>query len=225
MICTCIAQCDFETCRQVLAACEMAEIRLDTVPCTPAQIVQLFGQAKIPLIATFRPNGVADATRFEALQTAVNAGAAYVDIETDAPYLVALMQEAGKAECKVILSYHNFERTPDNDELQCIVAQMRASRPDFLKIATYAHTAADAGRILSLYKTEKNLLAFCMGKQGQYSRMKSCSLGAPFIYAAPDDGVPTADGQLTVSQIKSQKTSDTRQKTEDIKHQTLKSNV
>jgi 3-dehydroquinate dehydratase type I len=199
MICTCIAQCDFETCRQALAACEMAEIRLDSVPCTPAQIVQLFSRAKIPLIATFRPTGAA---RFEALKTAVNAGAAYVDIETDAPYLTALMQEARKAKCKVILSYHDFERTPGNEELQSIVMQMRASQPSLLKIATYAHTAADAERILSLYKTEKNLLAFCMGKEGQASRIKSCSLGAPFIYAAPDHGVATADGQLTVSQIK-----------------------
>ncbi|MDR2358714.1 MAG: type I 3-dehydroquinate dehydratase [Prevotellaceae bacterium] len=202
MICTCIAQCDFETCRQTLATCEMAEIRLDTVPCTPAQIVQLFGQAKVPLVATFRPNGVTDAARFEALKTAVNAGAAYVDIETGAPYLAALMQEARKAKCKVILSYHDFERTPDNGELQRIIAQMRALQPGLLKIATCARTAADAGRILSLYKTEKNLLAFCMGKEGQASRTESCSLGAPFIYAAPDHGVATADGQLTVSQIK-----------------------
>ena len=180
----------------------MAEIRLDTVPCSPAQITQLFGQATVPLIATFRPNGAGDAARFEALQTAVNAGAAYVDIETDAPYLTALMQEAGKTKCKVILSYHDFERTPGNDELQHIIAQMRALQPDLLKIATYARVPADAGRILSLYKTETNLLAFCMGKEGQSSRMKSCSLGAPFIYAAPDNGVATADGQLTVSQIK-----------------------
>ncbi|MDR0582559.1 MAG: type I 3-dehydroquinate dehydratase [Prevotellaceae bacterium] len=207
MICTCIAQCDFETCRQALAACEMAEIRLDTVSCSPAQIVQLFGRKNIPLIATFRSNGAGDAARFEALQTAINAGAAYVDIETDAPYLTALMQEARKAKCKVILSYHDFERTPGNDELQCIVAQMRALQPDFMKIVTYAHAAADAERILSLYKTEKNLLAFCMGKEGQSSRIKSRSLGAPFIYAAPDNGVATAAGQLTVSQIKQSRTS------------------
>ncbi|MDR3350500.1 MAG: type I 3-dehydroquinate dehydratase [Prevotellaceae bacterium] len=202
MICTCLSKCDFETCLQALAACEMAEIRLDTIPCNTAQTVQLFGQAKIPLIATFRPGGVSDAARFEALQTAINAGAAYVDIETDAPYLAALMQAARKTKCKIILSYHDFERTPDNGELQRIVAQMHALQPDFLKIATCAHSIADAERILSLYATEKNLLAFCMGKTGQYSRIKSLSLGAPFIYAAPDNGAATADGQLTVSELR-----------------------
>ncbi|MDR3134396.1 MAG: type I 3-dehydroquinate dehydratase [Prevotellaceae bacterium] len=202
MLCTCLSKCDFETCRQALAACEMAEIRLDTIPCHTAQIAQLFTHAKIPLIATFRPNGATAAARLEALQTAINAGAAYVDIETDAPYLPALMQAARKTACKIILSYHDFERTPGDGELQRIIAQMRALQPDFLKIATCAHSVADAERILSLYKTEKNLLAFCMGKEGQRSRIKSYLLGAPFIYAAPDHGAPTADGQLTVSQIR-----------------------
>jgi 3-dehydroquinate dehydratase type I len=203
MLCTCLSQCDFETCRQALAACEMAEIRLDSIPCTPVQIAQLFGQATIPLLATFRPNGAEDAARFEALRTAVNAGAAYVDIETDAPYRSALMQAAKKARCKTILSYHDFERTPDLDTLQRLVVQMRAAQPDLLKIVTYAHSAADAERVLSLYETGKNLLAFCMGKEGQFSRRKSYVLGAPFIYAAPDNGAATADGQLTVSQLRS----------------------
>jgi 3-dehydroquinate dehydratase type I len=202
MFCTCLSKCDFETCRQALAACEMAEIRLDAIPCTPAQIVQLFSQATIPLLATFRPNGAEDTVRFEALRTAVNAGAAYVDIESDAPYRTALMQAAKEAGCKIILSYHDFERTPPLDELQRRVTQMRAAQPDLLKIVTYAHAAADAERVLSLYETEKNLLAFCMGKEGQFSRRKSLALGAPFIYAAPDNGAPTADGQLTVSQLK-----------------------
>jgi 3-dehydroquinate dehydratase type I len=202
MLCTCLSQCDFETCLSALAACDMAEIRLDTIPCTPAQIAQLFSQATIPLLATFRPNGADAAARFEALRTAINAGAAYVDIETDAPYLAALMQAAKKANCKIILSYHDFERTPSLDELFRIVAQMRAAQPNLLKIVTYAHSTADAERVLSLYETEKNLLVFCMGKEGQYSRTKSYALGAPFIYAAPDNGVATADGQLTVSQLR-----------------------
>jgi 3-dehydroquinate dehydratase type I len=202
MLCTCLSKCDFETCRQALAACEMAEIRLDTIPCTLVQIEKLFGEATPPLVAVFRPNGADDAVRFDALQTAITAGAAYVDIETDAPYLAALMDAAKQAGCKVILSYHDFERTPDNDTLQQLVAQMKALQPDYLKIATFAHSAADAARVLSLYETEKNLLAFCMGKEGRASRITSRLLGAPFIYAAPDNGPATADGQFTISELK-----------------------
>jgi 3-dehydroquinate dehydratase-1 len=202
MICTCLSEYDFETCLQVLPTCEMAEIRLDTIPLDRAQIHRLFSQSKVPLIATFRPNGIPDDLRKDALQAAVSAGATYVDIEADASYRTDLLKFATENHCKTILSCHYYRSTPGKSVLSGILKNMDAQHPTYKKIVTYAIQSTDAMRVLALYEEEPNLLAFCMGSEGRSSRVVSYLLGAPFIYAAPDGGALTADGQYTVSQIK-----------------------
>ncbi len=201
MICTCIAN---TAALNALQGCELAEIRLDLLALTNTGIMQLFSQAPVSLIATFRPSEtISDIKRFAALKTAVIAGASYVDVEADAPYRDELMMVACENHCPVILSYHNFECVPVKEELHTIVAQMKAVQPDYLKIVPYAQSPADALRVLSLYETEKKLLAFCMGTHGKFSRIASYLLGAPFIYAASASDAATADGQMTIAEIKS----------------------
>jgi len=136
------------------------------------------------------------------LKTAIVAGVAYVDVEHDAPYLRELLADAREHQCRTILSYHNFESTPSKEELSVLVANMQTYHPDYLKIVPFAQSPDDALRVLLLYENTKNLLSFCMGEQGKYSRIVSYLLGAPFIYAASKNGAGTADGQLTVAEIK-----------------------
>ena len=56
----------------------MAEIRLDRCPLTDAEIEELFGNTDVPLIATCRGDA-------EPLLKAIAAGAAYADLELEAP--------------------------------------------------------------------------------------------------------------------------------------------
>jgi 3-dehydroquinate dehydratase-1 len=202
MICTCLSEPDFATCKNLLGTCEMAEIRMDAMHLSPAKIQQLFRTASVPLIATFRPPSADDGRRRAALEKAIRAGAAFVDVEIDAPYRSKIVQCAKEYQCKVILSYHNFDTTPKEESLKMIALHMQSLQPDYKKITTYAHSPLDCLRVLSLYKTEKNLLAFCMGEAGRFSRIASYSLGAPFLYAKPDEGPPTADGQFTTTQLR-----------------------
>lgn len=202
VLCTSLAGYDYRDCRQVAAQSEMAEIRIDTMTLAVEQTEELFQPAPVPLIAACRAGKMPDARREQHLRTAIHAGAAYVDVEIDAPYKERLLRDARTHGSKVILSYHHFDGTPPSGVLQTLVRQMRAWNPDVLKIVPYARSSTDSLRVLALYETEPNLLAFCMGAAGRFSRIAAGLLGAPFVYAFPDNGKPSADGQLSVSQLK-----------------------
>ena len=131
-------------------------------------------------------------------------GATYIDIEleSDENYKKQLIDTARSCNCKIIISYHNFNETPDVDRLKSIVAQAKTFNPDFIKIVTKALVTDDNSRIFSLCETEKNLIAFTMGESGKESRIKSLKLGAPFIYAAYEQEQQSAEGQMTLNELK-----------------------
>ena len=71
------------------------------------------------LIATCRPEGVTDAQRMELLKVAIDNGAAWVDIEieSDRAFTNELAAYAKAKGCKVIISYHDYNKTPSVIEL------------------------------------------------------------------------------------------------------------
>ena len=54
--------------------------------------------------------------------------------------------------CKVILSHHNYESTPDDEELEDIIGSMFAAGADIAKVAAMARDITDAFRMLALNK-------------------------------------------------------------------------
>jgi 3-dehydroquinate dehydratase type I len=203
MICVCIADIDFQQCRMVLNDIEMAEIRLDLLNFSLAQVKEIFSMP-IQLIATHRPGNISEEERKELLITAVEAGAAYVDmeIEAEAAFKEAVKQVCRKKGCKVIISYHNYEKTPSRKELETIVEQCFKDGADIAKVACQVNCEADAARILSIYdydrenNKEKKIVAIGMGEKGKIIRLVAPLLGAPFTFAALSAGKETAPGQM-----------------------------
>ncbi|MDR2125906.1 MAG: type I 3-dehydroquinate dehydratase [Prevotellaceae bacterium] len=203
MICTSIIERNIDKCIKILKQCEMAELRLDRIQPEPNAVKQLMS-LKIPVIATCRAGIYNDDKRLELLTIAVQNGAAYIDIELESNehYKKQLIDLARSCNCKIIISYHNYNETPDVCTLKSIVAQAGTFNPDFVKIATRALSIEDNYAILSLYETEKNLIAFTMGKLGKKSRIKSLQLGSPFIYASYTKKQQAAEGQFTMNELK-----------------------
>jgi 3-dehydroquinate dehydratase I len=202
MICASIAEKDIEKCLSSIAKVEMAEIRMDLGEYNNEEIKRIFSTRK-KLIATFRPGKVKDAERFEALKLAIEAGATYVDIEYEAPEDVKndLIDFAHKHQCDVIISYHNYERTPELDVLEDIVNQCYAQGADLAKIATHVNVNRDNSKILSLYKAPGRLVAIGMGDLGRISRVVAPFLGAEFTYASLSDSEATAPGQINYEKL------------------------
>ncbi|HXV66827.1 MAG TPA: type I 3-dehydroquinate dehydratase [Nitrosopumilaceae archaeon] len=106
-----------------------------------------------------------------------------------------------KTKTDVLVSWHDFKKTPDSSSLKKRLKQMRKFSK-YIKIVTSAKNQNDSSNILSLYNVSKNtnLIAFAMGDYGKTSRILCLYLGSPFTYASL--GKPIAPGQFSIDQIK-----------------------
>ncbi|MBI2111029.1 MAG: type I 3-dehydroquinate dehydratase [Nitrosarchaeum sp.] len=102
---------------------------------------------------------------------------------------------------KLLVSWHDFKKTPKFSELKSMVNQMTKFSHN-VKIVTTAKSADDSTRVLQLYsKNEKNsLIAFAMGNSGKVSRILCLYLGSPYTYVSL--GKPIAPGQFSVDEVK-----------------------
>ena len=107
-----------------------------------------------------------------------------------------------KSKCKLLISWHDFKKTPNDYHLKTKFNKMKEFS-DVVKIVTVAKNASDASRLLSLYsiKSKNKIIAFCMGEQGKFSRILCLHLGSPFTYVSL--GKAIAPGQFSVDEVKS----------------------
>jgi 3-dehydroquinate dehydratase I len=144
-----------------------------------------------------------ESLRIAELLRGLECGAAIVDIELGSPQLaetVRLIKE--KAQC--LISYHNFNQTPDQDFLNRIVQQAQAAGADICKIVTTAHCLADNLNLLRLIKSHPELpmVAFAMGEEGRFSRLLAPLAGAYFTFASLQTGQESASGQIPLQTMK-----------------------
>ena len=107
-----------------------------------------------------------------------------------------------KSKCKLLISWHDFKKTPNESQLKSRFNKMRKFS-NVVKIVTVAKNVSDASKLLSLYsiKSKNKTVAFCMGDQGKFSRILCLHLGSPFTYVSL--GKAIAPGQFSVDEIKS----------------------
>ncbi|MCD4744826.1 MAG: type I 3-dehydroquinate dehydratase, partial [Bacteroidales bacterium] len=122
MICVSIAESTLDDNIKAIQNEELAEIRLDLTDLSDNEIKILFSQP-VRLIATCRKGKYKDEERKHKLMQAIKAGATYVDIEieTSVSFKKELINFARENNCKIIISYHNFELTPSRKELIKII--------------------------------------------------------------------------------------------------------
>lgn len=206
MICVSIANIDFEKCLDILNNEEFAEIRIDSLSFTEEQFIELFNKP-LKTLATCREEGGVNPERIHLLKLAIDSGADYIDVEIEAEenYRKELVEYAKEKGCKVVISYHNFESTPDYYKLKSITETCFNMGADIAKIVTTVSNNKDRLNVISLYKTGKdNVVAFGMGEKGKLTRALSIELGAPYTYAMPDGGTAVAPGQISKSELKKQ---------------------
>jgi 3-dehydroquinate dehydratase-1 len=202
MICVSIAEKDLEKCIKSLEKIEIAEIRIDLAEFNNDEIRKVFSRRK-KMIATCRPGKIRDEERAEMLKVAIESGATFVDIEYEAPdaYRNDMISFAHSHQCDVIISYHNYDKTPELEELENIVHNCYEMGADLAKIATHVNVNRDNSKILSLFKEPGRLVAIGMGDLGRISRIVAPFLGAEFTYASLNDTEATAPGQISYEKL------------------------
>jgi 3-dehydroquinate dehydratase I len=102
----------------------------------------------------------------------------------------------------VLISWHDFEKTPSNAQLTNLLYEMRKYSQN-VKVVTTAQKTEDSLGLLELYEKTLgvNLIAFAMGEAGVLSRLLCVIIGnAPFTYASLEKAI--APGQLTIKQMR-----------------------
>lgn len=222
MICTTIQNRTLEEIMNLLESSEpriqMAEIRLDRCPLSIEEIEYLFSSSDTPLVATCRVVDDGNGTWEEAeekLTAAVEAGAAFLDLEIEAPKEIGkrLRRACTEYGTTMIRSSHFFAGTPSDDVLRNTVEKCRKFGGEIVKIAAMATSEEDVARVLALYssiastnsaaETQRpvELVAFSMGEIGKVSRLDCLKLGSPFTYAALSEEEAAAPGQWTYSEM------------------------
>jgi 3-dehydroquinate dehydratase type I len=188
---------------------DLIELRVDYLK--RVNLIPLFENRQKPLIVTNRRKEEGgrykgeERKRLSVLQEAIDLGADYIDVElaTERSFFQSLVRNKGRTQ--VILSFHDFQRTPSLKELQRLCGQMIRLEADVVKIVPFARSWEDNLTILSLipYAKERRqkIVAFCMGEKGRISRIFSPFLGAAWTYASLNRSRASASGQLTVREL------------------------
>ena len=101
---------------------------------------------------------------------------------------------------KLLVSWHDFKKTPKSSELKNQIKQMSKFSSN-VKIVSTAKSTDDSTRMLELYskKGKNNLISFAMGDAGKISRILCLYLGSPYTYVSL--GKAIAPGQFSVDEV------------------------
>jgi 3-dehydroquinate dehydratase type I len=180
---------------------DLVEFRLDQS--TNPQILSKITEKKsFPAIATDR-SGRASTPKF--LEEAAAAGFEFVDIDISSDHIEPRIKQLRSHDAQVILSSHDYSNTPSADQLRKILEAERKGGGDVCKIVTTALEARDNLTILDFVSTEAaqtRLVAFAMGSRGIPSRILSPYFGAEFTFASLTEESKTAEGQLSIDNLR-----------------------
>ena len=168
----------------------------------------------IPILFTFRTareGGQRDisAGDYEALlAVAVSAGVDAVDVEmfTDRDHLVRIVDNAHTAGVPVVMSSHDFEKTPPRDEIVSRLVAQQELGADVVKIAVMPTsprdvlTLMDATEHFTARLATRPAITMSMGALGVISRLAGETIGSSLTFGSV--GASSAPGQVDARTLK-----------------------
>jgi len=113
----------------------------------------------------------------------------------------SLVRYLKSTKTKLLVSWHDFKKTPSTAELKKKMNQMSKFSSN-VKIVSTAKSTNDSNRMLELYskKGKNDLISFAMGDLGKISRILCLYLGSPYTYVSL--GKAVAPGQFSIDEVK-----------------------
>ena len=146
---------------------------------------------------------IKDNERFNIFKNCVNL-IDYLDIELSSTEIIEDVVKLGKdKEKEIIVSFHDFEKTPSEDVIQGIIDKSFNAGADIAKFAFKVNNEDDVGRILSIsYKNKllgRKLIAIGMGELGRITRVAGYFFGSIITYTYI--GKSVAPGQIDIDKL------------------------
>ncbi len=112
-----------------------------------------------------------------------------------------ILNFARKNDVVKILSYHNFDNTPDILVLKKIINEMSSKNPDIYKLATNIENNEELNFFKELAENnkDKNLILIGMGEKGVVSRTKLAKEYSVITFCSVQES--TAPGQISLSEM------------------------
>ncbi|MCQ1536453.1 type I 3-dehydroquinate dehydratase [Methanosarcina sp. KYL-1] len=144
------------------------------------------------LISLLSPEGGADAVDIE-----LSAG------KEERDKVIKAAKTGGKT---VIISSHNFSKTPSFQEMESIIEKAFLAGADIAKIAVMPQAMQDVLDLLRLTLEArgagKPVCTIAMGKLGRHTRVIAPFYGSVLTYASVESAAAAAPGQLPVDEVK-----------------------
>lgn len=202
---------------------DVIEIRADGLKVEPpsgqryrAEIKRLLRNVKIqnglPVILTIRKEkegGVfkgSEAERAACIEDAMKlADAIDIELRMKEEKREEIMSEAKKNRIPVILSYHDLNKTPEEDAMKAMLEEESGAGAGMAKLAVKANSIEDVFKLLKVTREMSSRLSIpictiSMGELGKISRIAAPLFGSAISYGYVTR--ETAPGQLSVSQLK-----------------------
>ena len=204
---------------QELQNCDLIELRIDfyenihDLKQVHELLLQVRQQTNLPLLLTYRSlkeGGhiqLSDQEYLSLIQTACQSGCIdIVDIELESGNMLVyqLVEIAHQNHVKVLMSYHDFEKTPTVMEMKERLEKMEIMGADICKIAVMPFSYKDVIQLLNTtmemsQRLTRPLVTMSMGKIGKITRIVGELVGSSITFASV--GQSSAPGQLTLEDM------------------------
>lgn len=203
------------------ADADLAEFRIDLLSFASdtKQVIALGHELKKilgnkPMIATIRTKNeggqleISDAEYGKTYQAYLkNPFMDWLDVEMfrDQKVVSEIVQKAHQKKVLVVMSNHDFQKTPSQDEIEKRLLKQDQMGADILKIAVMPKSKQDVFTLMNAtlkvsQQTTKPLLTMSMGQLGTISRVATANMGGSYSFGMI--GEASAPGQIDVTKLK-----------------------
>lgn len=200
---------------------DLAEFRIDLLSFASdtKQVIALGHELKKilgnkPMIATIRTKNeggqleISDADYGKTYQAYLkNPFMDWLDVEMfrDQKVVSEIVQKAHQKKVLVVMSNHDFQKTPSQDEIEKRLLKQDQMGADVLKIAVMPKSKQDVFTLMNAtlkvsQQTTKPLLTMSMGQLGTISRVATANMGGSYSFGMI--GEASAPGQIDVTKLK-----------------------
>ncbi|EML2030222.1 type I 3-dehydroquinate dehydratase [Acinetobacter baumannii] len=203
------------------ADADLAEFRIDLLSFASdtKQVIALGHELKKilgnkPMIATIRTKNeggqleISDVDYGKTYQAYLkNPFMDWLDVEMfrDQKVVSEIVQKAHQKKVLIVMSNHDFQKTPSQDEIEKHLLKQDQMGADILKIAVMPKSKQDVFTLMNAtlkvsQQTTKPLLTMSMGQLGTISRVATANMGGSYSFGMI--GQASAPGQIDVTKLK-----------------------
>ena len=185
---------------------DILEIRIDLLEVDPEPLINEIKELGLPIIITNREKhdgGEWDGSEDDRINLLISLLplADGVDIELCAKKRDFVVKKARSLGKTIIVSTHDFEKTPELEFMIGILEESFAAGADIAKLAVMAKSLEDVLRLLeATLRSKGDVCTIAMGEKGRHSRVVAPIYGSVMTYGYV--GTAIAPGQLRVDELK-----------------------